>query len=371
MAAAMGIGRFVYTPMLPLMSETYSWTFSQAGDVASANFLGYLVGALLAPKIAHASHVRLLVALSLMASVATTYLGAEVSRYEAWLVVRFASGVASAFCLVVLTTHLLETLAREKAEHLGNIHFAGVGLGIMICVGGYYLGGSVEEQWARQGGIAAAFMAIAWFALSPGPWLASKKTHEAGALSSEEKASLWRLIFGYGFFGFGYVVSATFIVSMADTVSGLSDPALVWIVVGAATIPSVYAWQWLANRFGLMSALAYSYVTLSVGVFLAGWSSTLTMIVIAAALLGGTFGGVTALGLSAGRAVAQNHTAYAVSTMTVAFSLGQLLGPAVAGRMADTLGSFLWPSVLCSVLLILSVLLLPKTSLSKQMTDEP
>ena len=361
MAAAMGIGRFVYTPMLPLMSETYAWTFSQAGDVASANFLGYLVGAILAPRIAHAPQVRFLVALSLMGSVGTTYLGAEVSSFGAWLIVRFASGVASAFCLVVLTTHLLETLARERSEHLGNIHFAGVGLGIIICVGGYYLGGSVEQQWARQGGIAAAFMAIAWFALSPGPWLASKKKTEAGSLSGDEKASLWRLTVGYGFFGFGYVVSATFIVSMAATVPSFSDPALVWIVVGAATIPSVYAWQWLANRYNLLVALALSYLVLSVGVFLAGWGSTLTSIVLAAVLLGGTFGGVTALGLSAGRAVAPKHTAYAVSSMTVAFSLGQLLGPAVAGRMADAFGGFFWPSALCAVLLIISVALLPRS----------
>ena len=363
MAAAMGIGRFVYTPMLPLMSETYGWSFAQSGDVASANFLGYLAGALLAPGIAHSPHVRLLIAFSMMASVATTYLGAEVSSFEAWLVVRFASGVASAFCLVVLTTHLLETLARENAEKLGNIHFAGVGLGIMICVAGYYLGGNVEQQWARQGGIAAAFMAIAWFALSPGPWHASSNKSEAGTLGVEAKSPLLRLTLGYGFFGFGYVVSATFIVAIAGSLPDLSDPALVWVMVGAATIPSVYAWQWLANRYGLMRALTFSYLTLSAGVYLAGWSTTLPAIVFAAVLLGGTFGGVTALGLSAGRAIAPRHTAYAVSTMTVAFSLGQLLGPAVAGRMADALGGFFWPSVLCAVLLLCSVVLIPRNAM--------
>ena len=80
---------------------------------------------------------------------------------------------------------------------------------------------------------------------------------------------------------------------------------------------------------------------------------------LASVLLGGTFGGITALGLSAGRLLATN-TAAVVGAMTVAFPLGQLTGPAVAGRMADGLGGFFWPSVLAAVLLLIAALLVPK-----------
>ena len=66
MAAAMGVGRFAYTPLLPQMTLAEGWTYAQSGDVASANFLGYLVGALLAPALASSHYVRRWVAMSIM-----------------------------------------------------------------------------------------------------------------------------------------------------------------------------------------------------------------------------------------------------------------------------------------------------------------
>lgn len=359
MAAALGIGRFAYTPLLPDMTLAGGWAYGEAGDLASANFAGYLVGALLAPLIASSPQVRMLVALSLMSSVITTYLGAEISSYGQWLALRFASGVASAFCLVVITSQLMQTLRSQQAEHLGNIHFAGVGMGILLCMAGLQLGGDVAQQWARQGLLAALCMAVAWMLISSGPW----HSVAASARPVDDKQltpPVLQVVLGYGLFGFGYVVSATFVVAMGERLGdqGISAHAS-WVVVGAATIPSVYLWQWLAQRRGLGKALSWSYWVLAVGAVLAGWAEHIWLLLLAAVLLGGTFGGITALGLSAGRMLSTN-IAWIVSIMTVAFSVGQLLGPAVAGRMADMSGSFLWPSVLAGGLVAVAALLVPR-----------
>jgi len=363
MASAMGIGRFAYTPLLPEMVAQYNWSFATAGDLASANFIGYLVGALLAPAITQSQNIRVWLAASLMASAATTYLGAEADSFNLWLAVRFLSGVASAFCLVAVTTHLMFVLADERQERFGNVHFAGVGLGILICMLAVYGGGDVSTQWARLGALSAGLMAVAWFLIGkhqfqPIPVVPRQR------LSLDFDWTLWRLIIGYGFFGFGYVVAATFVVAMAQRLDtpGI-DVRSVWTVVGLAFVPSVYLWQWIANRFGLLNTLKLAYLVEAVGVVLAGVSGSYPGLLLACILLGGTFGAITALGLSAARAAAPRRVAFAVSAMTVAFSLGQLLGPAVSGRMADASGDFVMASLLAAVLLVAAAALVRPRSI--------
>lgn len=352
MASAMGIGRFAYTPLLPEMVAQYDWSFATAGDLASANFIGYLVGALLAPAITQSRYIRIWLAASLMASAATTYLGAEANSLNLWLAVRFLSGVASAFCLVAVTTHLMFVLADERQERFGNVHFAGVGLGILICMLAVYGGGDVSTQWARLGALSAGLMAVAWFLIGkhqfqPIP-VAPRQSFDFGF-----DWTLWRLIIGYGFFGFGYVVAATFVVAMAQRLNTPGvDVRSVWTVVGLAFVPSVYLWQWVANRFGLLNTLKLAYLVEAVGVVMAGVSGSYVGLLVACVLLGGTFGAITALGLSAARTAAPSRVAFAVSSMTVAFSLGQLLGPAVSGRMADASGDFVMASLLAAGLLV-------------------
>ena len=359
MAAAMGIGRFAYTPLLPEMVTRFDWSYADAGDVASANFLGYLLGAFWAPKLAISPSVRLWVAFSLMGSVATSYLGAEISEFSMWLALRFTSGICSAFCLVILTTHLMQTLVRCGSEHLGNIHFAGVGLGIVLCTLGVLSGGSVETQWARQGFIAAFLMAGAWLFLSPGPWIVPDSPERT--VIDGERVRVWPVIVGYGFFGYGYIVAATFMVAMANDLADASnfDVRSIWLVVGASTLPSVYLWQWLAQRWRLPETLMLSYVVLSAGALTAGLAESFATLMFAAVLLGGTFGAITALGLSLGRNLAPHRVAQVVSAMTIAFSLGQLLGPAVSGRLADLLGGFAYPSAIAALLLAAAACLVP------------
>ena len=359
MAAALGIARFAYTPLLPDMVQTLGWTFAQAGDVASANFLGYLVGALLAPRFAHHTQIRLILAVSLMSIVGTTYLGAHTETFVAWLTLRFCAGAASAFCLVIATTHLLMVLQQSQKEHLGNLHFAGVGIGIVTCM--WVLGDivSVTSSWQNLGAASAFLMAIAWFLLQQGPFLVPAQSATG---TTTESRKLWRVTIGYGLFGYGYVVSATFVVAMGEQLNNQVHSASsisVWMVVGLSIIPSVYLWQWLANRWQLSKTLKLAYLVEAIGAVLAGLSTTQLELVIACVLLGGTFAAITALGISAAKSHTPGNIAFAVSGMTVAFSLGQLIGPAVSGRLADVFGDFVWASLIAGLLLVIAALLVP------------
>src|SRR6266446_2559269 len=100
-AAAIGIGRFVYTPILPPMIDALGLSKAQAGLIASANFLGYLIGALLAAMPTLPGSRRLWLLSALTASSLTTAAMGLSETMLAFLVVRFVGGAASAFVLII------------------------------------------------------------------------------------------------------------------------------------------------------------------------------------------------------------------------------------------------------------------------------
>ena len=132
MAAGIGIGRFVYTPILPPMVEALHLAKSQAGLIASANFLGYLLGALLAttPWLVRRRHGGLMAAL--VASAITTAAMGLTSSVPGFLLLRCIGGAASAFVLILASGLVFDGLATARRLDLAAVHFAGVGVGIAI-----------------------------------------------------------------------------------------------------------------------------------------------------------------------------------------------------------------------------------------------
>ena len=365
MAAAVGIGRFAYTPLLPAMQEALGFTVAQAGDVASANFLGYMVGALASAGRAERPTRRGWLLAGMMVSAATTAAGALAVSFPAWALVRFLSGVASAFCLVLSTAVVIEFLAQHSRAELGALHFAGVGGGIALSVLGIELarglGFSPFGQWGVLGGVSLVLLAAAWTILRalPAPVALTGRAAGPAAEGTPPSRFLTRLIAAYGLFGFGYVVTATFIVAMARRLdhAGWLEP-LTWMVVGVLAAPSVLVWQRVAGRLSLLGALRLAYGLEAVGVLLAGFASGHVAVVAGGALLGGTFMGITALGLMAGREAGGASPGRAIGWMTSSFGFGQVLGPAVAGRLAQTTHGFELPSVVAAALLAVGIALL-------------
>jgi len=363
LAAALGIGRFAYTPLLPPMREHFGWTVAQAGDLASANYLGYLAGALLAAALVQRRDRWGWLAAGMMASAATCAGGALIDGYPAWLAIRFLAGVASALCLVIGTAIVFELLGRCQRPALGALHFGGLGAGIVASVlvieALRRAGMGVHGLWGALGLVSALLLAVAWRVLArlPGPEAAARA---AGAGRQQPMPpALRRLVVAYGLFGFGYVVTATFIVAIArrQAHAAVLEP-LTWIVVGLLAAPSVFVWQRVVARVGLRRTLRAAFAVEAVGVLLAGCTDGAVAIVVGGALLGGTFAGITALGLVAARRLAGPGQDGVLGWMTASFGLGQLLGPAVAGRLAQASGDFVLASALAAGLLATAVLLL-------------
>jgi predicted MFS family arabinose efflux permease len=370
LAVALGIGRFAYTPLLPLMQETLGWSVPQAGDVASANFAGYMVGALIASVLAQRPERRFWLLAGMVLIVVSISAGAAVTSFPAWLAIRFLAGVASALCLILGTAVVIESLTSTARPQFGALHFAGVGLGmiasVLIIEVARRAGLSLFGQWGALGLTSACLLVTSWMILRRLPVHRGVNRRKVAAAPPDREPTpalfskrFSRLSVAYGLFGFGYVVTATFIVAMARRLGDapLLEP-LTWLIVGLAAAPSVFLWQRVAQRFGIFAALRFAYGVQAVGVLLAGIGSSEPALLLGGAFLGGTFMGITALGLSAARQTAVGNSDRAMGWITAFFGLGQLVGPAVAGRLAQMTQSFAAPSLVAAALLVVGIMLL-------------
>lgn len=359
LASAMGIGRFIYTPILPAMVSGIGLTKGDAGLIASANFLGYLIGALLAasPKIT-AGH-RLLMLLALVLSAVSTAAMGLFDGFTAFVVLRFIGGVASAFVLVFASSLILEHLNAAGRSDLSTRPFAGVGLGIAAsAVIGWWImaeGGDWRAMWIA-GGVFSAAAALAVAVLVPGG--TGHKQTETGLSGQTKTARPWSLIIAYGLFGFGYVITATFIISIARSMPEVREfEAAIWLVLGLAGLPSIAFWSAIGRKSGMLTAYALACLVEAGGVLASVLWSSLTGLIVAGICLGGTFMAITALGLFAARTLAPDNARQSLALMTAAFGLGQIIGPVVAGYGYDLTGSFLLPSLIAAAALCIAAVL--------------
>ena len=360
LAAAMGIGRFAFTPLLPLMQAEFGLPLAQGAWLATLNYAGYLLGALAsfvaAPQPRRAARWGLLlVALTTLAMATTT-------SYVAWAVLRFAAGAASAFALVGVSGWALGQLnAAGRAEWAGGV-FAGVGSGIvmagLVALGVGAAGQGARPAWLVLGAIAAAIAVLTWRAFAAPEPEAGNVTAAASA-SPRLDASAWVLVVSYGIFGLGYIIPATFLPVIARSV--VADPAVfgwAWPLFGAAAALSTVAVGRLLPRASPRRVAAGSLCVMAAGVVAPSLAMSPVAIVISAVCVGGTFMVVTMAGLQEARRISHGAPARLMSGMTAAFALGQLAGPVLVSSASDVAGAIIGPSLLAAALLLASALAL-------------
>ena len=356
LAAAMGIGRFVYTPILPFMIEDLGLTASQAGVIASANYFGYLAGALAASAAALPGSRRRWLLAALAVSALSTGAMAVSSSVTVFLALRFMGGVASAFVLVFASALVLDRLAATGRPGLTAVHFAGVGCGItlsaLLVAGLAAEGYGWRGQWLVSGGVSLlAVAAAAWLIPAGG----KAKSSSSPPQDRRPDGRLVRIVAAYGLFGFGYVITATFISAMVRSSPDISSvEPVVWLVVGLSAIPSVALWTWIGRRIGNHRSFAIACLVEGIGVAMSVLATSAAAVVVSAALLGGTFVGITALGLVHARELSPGDPRRTLAFMTAAFGLGQMIGPTFAGFAHQSGGGFLAPSLAAAAALFIA-----------------
>ena len=353
MAAGIGIGRFVYTPILPPMVEALGLSKSEAGLIASANFVGYFAGALLAAVRLPGSRRTWLVIALMMNALALAAMGLT-SALAAFLVLRLIAGIASAFTLIFASALVLDRLAAAGRGRLSAVHFAGVGIGIVVSAALVAMLHDWRTMWLASAALALA-AGVAVLLLVP------RDLRGAHIGASHAKTSIppgfLPLAIAYGLFGFGYIITATFIVAMVrDSREIAALEPYIWIIVGLSAAPSVALWGALGARWGVRRGYAAAALAEAAGVAVTALWVTSATVIAAAVLVGGTFMGLTALGLMAARE-GGGEPRGRIALMTASFSAGQILGPSFAGYLYDRTGSLAAPSWAAAAGLAIAALL--------------
>jgi MFS family permease len=353
LAVAMGIGRFAFTPILPMMQEDAGISIAMGGWLASANYVGYLLGALsvIALPIRATTAIRVgLVAIGF----STLAMGLD-DHVAVWVVLRAVAGVASAWVLVYVSSWCLERLGSLGRSGLTNTVFAGVGAGIalagLLCLVLMDARIGSAPTWIALGIIALVLSVGVWPVFSGDTASAAAPPLARGVTWDRESV---RLVLCYGAFGFGYIIPATFLPVMARQV--IVDPIVFgwsWPLFGAAAMVSTLAVAALRSRLSNRRLWIASHLAMALGVALPVVWSGIVAIMLAALLVGGTFMVITMTGMQEARSVAGARATGLMAALTSAFALGQIVGPLLVSYVAAAGGTFAMAlSIACAALVV-------------------
>ena len=359
LALAMGIGRFVFTPILPMMRDDGLLTVSQGGLLASAHFLGYLMGAVTAAWMSVSP--RSLMRFSLIAIAAATLAMGFETGYGVWLVLRWLAGLCSAWVLILVGNHYVKFLALRGGQHYQSWIFAGVGSGIAAA------GLGVLGLTVVQSGSALAWQCIGILSLTLALALSWQVGSElpaqpaAGRRGGQARAAFdWNAITAYGAAGLGYIIPATYLPVMArELVSSPWIFGAVWPVFGAAALISTFVAAGLHRHFSNRNIWCGCQLVMAAGVLLPAFFPHIASIAVSGLCVGGTFIIITMAGFSEmHRQMPAETVGTHIAAMTAAFALGQMIGPGLAGLLYDLSGSFDAVLVLTGVILAVTAILL-------------
>ncbi|SDQ29480.1 Uncharacterised MFS-type transporter YbfB [Burkholderia orbicola] len=372
LAVVLGVGRFAFTPLLPLMLADGSIGLKGGSWLASANYAGYFVGAVscAALRVAPARMVRF----GLVATVLLTAAMGVGHLLPVWLVVRFVAGVVSAWTFVFVSQWGLRRLAELHAPEWSGVIYAGPGVGIVVTglIGSALAGQRASVGWLGFAALSAVLSVAIWrtFGTTPAPERTPTPAHAqptppaaaphaatgapvtpaARADTRRPRADAAWLVVLYGAPGFGYIITATFlpVIARAALPAGSPWPDLFWPMFGAALIVGAITAARLPGHWDNRLLLAAGCVTQALGIAAGIVWPNAAGFSIGSALLGLPFTAITLFAMREARRLHGERAAGLMGYATASYGVGQILGPLVAAPLAARFGSFtpaLWVAV--------------------------
>lgn len=348
----MGIGRFAFTPLLPMMLHDGVIDLHAASWLASTNYVGYLVGALLCtfqpmlwrllgalPMVQPATCVR-----AGLAATCVLTLGMAAPLPAAWPVLRFLAGIASAVVFVYTSGWCLGRLARLNVPAMGGMIYTGPGGGIVIS--GLIATMMVAVQWTAATGwlifgtLAVLLTVVVWpifkhhpddVAQPPSTASANTATPTSATPANAGSTEVALLAFAYGLAGFGYIITATFLPVIArSALPGSVWLDMFWPLFGLGVIGGALLATRISASGDRRALLAGCYAVQAVGVVTSVVWPTLAGFALSSLLLGLPFTAITFFAMQEVRRVRPWTAPSVIGLLTAIYGLGQIAGPPLA-----------------------------------------
>ena len=357
----MGIARFAYTPLFPLMHDQAGLGPSEAGLLAAINYSGYLCGAITAFYINDLILKDRLYRIGMIVAVLSTFMMGASDHYMIWALSRFMAGLSSAAGLMLGSGLILNWLIRSDHRNELGIHFSGVGIGIAVCslviiVTSPWL--KYTEQWYVLSvlGLALLVPILSWLP----PPNKSIITKSGTLMLDNPPDQLFLKIFMAAYFcaGFGYVITATFIVAIVNSLPGLEGKGdYVFLVIGLAAAPSCIFWDLIVRRIGEINSLLIAAFIQTLAILLPVIITNTFGVMTSAILFGGTCMGIVSITLTMAGRYFPTNPAKMMGEMTIAYGLAQIIGPAFIGYVAAKTDSYSLGLIVAASIMFVGALL--------------
>ncbi|WP_431112186.1 YbfB/YjiJ family MFS transporter [Variovorax paradoxus] len=364
LAVAMGLGRFAFTPMLPIMLHEGKLQLEAGGLLASLNYLGYFLGAVSCAAIG--IKAKSMVRGGLVATAVLLIGMGVLHSFTSWGVLRTAAGVMSAWVFVFASGWGLRRLAETNSPALAGVIYTGPGIGIAITglLGGALGRWGSEAGWIGLGVLAVVLVALIWRVFDDGDLPAAGGSAAAPAAAaglaapaSARSDAIW-LVALYGLAGFGYIITATFLPVIArQALPGSPWPDFFWPLFGLAIIPGALIGARAPIHWDNRLLLAVAYALQALGVVLSVAWPTITGFALGSLLLGMPFTAITLFAMRDARRLRGNAAAGLIGYATASYGVGQIIGPLFAAPLAQRTGSFQLPLLVAAAALALGSML--------------
>ncbi|GGW65951.1 YbfB/YjiJ family MFS transporter [Alishewanella tabrizica] len=358
----LGVARFAYTPLLPLMQQQTILDDASGGYLAAINYLGYMTGALLAVSLNSLALKDYLYRLGLLIAIVSTLGMALTENIWLWAFWRYLAGLSSAGSMLIASGLILHWLLQQNLRAELGVHFAGLGLGIALAASAVelmlWLNFDWRQQWVLLALLSIALALPAWRWL-PRPVLSSSSQQHTIKLPEPGRRFIRLMLFSYFGAGYGYVVTATFIVTIVERLPGLAGSGnLAFVLLGLAAAPAVLLWDLLVRRSGFLNAIILALLLQTFAIVLPLIVPGLWPVLFSAVLFGATFIGVVSLVLTMAGRLYPTKPARLMGKLTLAYGLAQVIAPAITGSLAKATGSYQFGLLLAAGFVALAALLL-------------